>query len=52
MIHERLKAAKQCNIIVPSIYCSITDIILVMRVSGLEQFGVSECVIVVWEAGH
>ena len=41
MIRERLRAAKQRNIIKPSIYCYITDIIVVMRVGGLELVGVS-----------
>ena len=50
--HDRIRVAKRRNIIGPSIYCYITDIIVVMRVDGLEQVGVSECVIAVWEAGY
>ena len=34
--HDRIRAAKRRNIIEPSIYCYITDIIVVMRVDGLE----------------
>ena len=51
-MHDRVRVAKRRNIIEPSIYCYITDIIVVMRVDGLEQVGVSECVIAVWEAGY
>jgi len=36
VIRDRLRAAKQRNIIESSIYCYITDIIVVMRVDGLE----------------
>jgi hypothetical protein len=36
VIRERVRTAKQRNIIEPSMYCYITDINLVMRVDGLE----------------
>lgn len=35
----------------PSIYCYITDIIVVMRVDGSEEIGVTQGVIAVVEAG-
>jgi hypothetical protein len=40
-MHDRVRVAKRRNIIEPSIYCYITDIIVVMRVDGLEQVGSS-----------
>ena len=41
MIRERVRTAKQLNVIEPSMYCYITDINLAMRVDGLEYVGVS-----------
>ena len=40
------------NVIEPSIYRYITDIIVVMRFDGLEYVGVGECVIAVVGAGY
>ena len=51
MIRERLRAAKRRELIEPSIYCDITDKLVVIRVDGLDWVSVSECVIAVVEAG-
>ena len=50
--YDHVKAAKRRNITVPSIYCYITDITLIMRVAGSEEIGVTQGVIAVLECAH